>query len=137
MKYEIDVSEYKKVSIYTNEREFIDSVVIGKATPIIGETLKDRKTFPGIFISGKKTTTQLFKSAYITERIVNISDLESIITSAYMGVQLICKELENDSPSILRIKELSDATKSDLQKATDFEFCIERRNTVTENNHLC
>lgn len=75
------------------------------------------------------------ESLYITERIVNIAELEVLIKSAYAEIQGIRNELEKDIPSIGYIEEMSKSLHLNLLKAKDFEFCIERRKTVTENNH--
>ena len=67
--------------------------------------------------------------AYVSERIMNISELEKLIRSAYGTVAAIDREIKKESPSIHRINELSEEARSLLQQAKDFEFCIERRRT--------
>lgn len=59
---------------------------------------------------------------YITERIINISELEKIIQNCY----LFCQLEEKSSPKSENIKKM----KSLLREALDFEFCIERRKTI-------
>lgn len=75
------------------------------------------------------------ENSYISERIVNISDLERYIKFSYAEIQSIRNELEKDTPSMEYIEEMSKSLHLNLLKAKDFEFCIERRKTVIENNH--
>lgn len=67
---------------------------------------------------------------YITERVINISEIESLIKSAYDGIAALRRELEKENPSMDRIDELSKEIHLNLLKAKDFEFCVERRKTV-------
>lgn len=70
---------------------------------------------------------------YVTERVVNIGELEGIIRSAYFGMAALRDELEKDRPSTVRVDELSKQVHLDLLKAKDFEFFVERRKTITED----
>lgn len=67
---------------------------------------------------------------YITERVINLSEIEGLIRSAYDGIATLRRELEKGSPSMDRIDELSKEIHLNLLKAKDFEFCVERRKTV-------
>lgn len=58
---------------------------------------------------------------YITERITNIGELEKIIEHSYF----LAQQLLNTSPENDRFKELVCL----LNKAKEFEFCLERRKT--------
>lgn len=68
---------------------------------------------------------------YITERVVNIAELEQLIYGAYYGVAALRTELEKENPSMCRIDELSKQIHLDLLRAKDFEFCVERRKTTS------
>ena len=67
---------------------------------------------------------------YISERVTNISELESLVRSAYYCAAELREELEKESPSMVRVDGLSKQIHLDLLKAKDFEFCVERRKTV-------
>lgn len=67
---------------------------------------------------------------YVSERIVNIAELERHIDVAFILSQLLEKELQKDNPSISDIKGLSKGMFVNLSKAKDFEFCVERRTTI-------
>lgn len=67
---------------------------------------------------------------YITERVVNIAELEKLLRSAYLNISELRAEQEKENPSMIRIDELSKRIHLDLLQAKDFEFCVERRKTV-------
>lgn len=67
---------------------------------------------------------------YVSERVVNIKELEDYISGAFAMVLFIQKELQNDSPDLQKLKSFSDSAVEKLQKAHTFEFCVERRKTV-------
>lgn len=58
---------------------------------------------------------------YVSERITNISELEALINESYIIAQLMQKE----SPHNENFRKLIE----NLQKASNFEFHIERRKT--------
>ena len=64
---------------------------------------------------------------YVTERVVNIAELEGMILSAYHNISQLRAEMEKENPSI---DELSKKIHLELLQAKDFEFCIERRKTI-------
>lgn len=66
---------------------------------------------------------------YISERVINIAELESLIRSAYYDIAALRKELEKENPSMGKIDELSKQVHLALLQAKDFEFCVERRKT--------
>lgn len=68
---------------------------------------------------------------YVTERVINIEKLEELICSAYRNISALCIEIEKENPSMYRIDELSKQIHLDLLQAKDFEFCVERRKTVS------
>ncbi len=74
---------------------------------------------------------------YVSERVINIAELETTIETAYIEILNIRNELEKDTPSIEFIEEMSKKLHMNLLKAKDFEFCVERRKAVTVNNHQC
>ena len=68
---------------------------------------------------------------YVTERVVNIRELENYIQEAHLSICSLIRGIE--------IEELSDVNKvakilrridDVLVKAYDFDFCVERRTTV-------
>lgn len=67
---------------------------------------------------------------YVSERVVNIKELEDYISGAFTMVLCIQKELQNESPDFQNLKSLSDEAVEKLQKAHTFEFCVERRKTI-------
>ena len=69
------------------------------------------------------------KMSYVSERITNISDLENTIENAYIHIQRLRDELEKTEPSLTVIEELAKKLHTNILKAHDFEFCIERRTT--------
>lgn len=66
---------------------------------------------------------------YITERVVNIREIEGLICAAYYSAAALVAELEKESPSTDRVDWLAKQIREDLRKAKDFEFCVERRKT--------
>ena len=73
---------------------------------------------------------------YVSERIVNIAELEKYIESAFISSQLLEKELQKDSPSIPYIKGLSEEILANMSNAKTFEFCVERRLTIETTRPL-
>ncbi len=67
---------------------------------------------------------------YISERVINITELEGFIRSAYYDVAALRAEMEKESPSMGKIDELSKQIHLELLQAKDFEFCVERRKTI-------
>jgi len=70
------------------------------------------------------------KGVYVSERVVNIKELEDYISGAFAMVLCIQKELQNASPDLQNLKSFSDNAVEKLQKAHTFEFCVERRKTI-------
>lgn len=70
---------------------------------------------------------------YESERVVNISEIESLIRSAYYDMAALRAEMEKESPSMGKIDELSKQIHLSLLQAKDFEFCVERRKTLCPN----
>ena len=70
---------------------------------------------------------------YITERVVNISEIECFIRNAYDGIAALRRELKKENPSMDQIDELSKQIHLDLLRAKDFEFCVERRRAKMED----
>lgn len=59
---------------------------------------------------------------YVSERVVNISELEKIIERCFV----FCLLAEKENPKSENIKEM----KSLLEQAQNYEFCVERRKTI-------
>ena len=70
---------------------------------------------------------------YVSERVVNISELEKMIDTALINSQLLNKEIKSNSSSSEKIEELSDLVIGELKRIANFEFCVERRKTITDN----
>lgn len=70
---------------------------------------------------------------YITERVINISEIECFIRNAYDGIAALRRELKKENPSMDQIDELSKQIHLDLLRAKDFEFCVERRKTKIDD----
>ena len=69
---------------------------------------------------------------YVSERIVNIGDLEDIISRAYMISQILSQELSASPPNIQKAKALSESVTRELSDAKNFEIRIERREFIWE-----
>ena len=67
---------------------------------------------------------------YVSERIVNISELESLIQDARINFEMLTDEIKKDVPSIARINATSKVVKDSLQRAEKFDFHIEKGNAV-------
>lgn len=72
---------------------------------------------------------------YVSERIVNISDLEEKLQKAQFITLSALEELKKNSPSIINIKELLEEDLEILSKSIGFEFEIERRTTTDVFEH--
>lgn len=64
---------------------------------------------------------------YMSERIINISDLEGFIRNARLNFEVLEDELKKDAPSQALINGTSQIVKENLEKAENFEFRIEQR----------
>lgn len=73
---------------------------------------------------------------YISERVVNISELEILIRSAYYDTAALRSEMEKESPSMCKIDELSKQIHLLLLKAKDFEFCLEQRRITVQGEGI-
>lgn len=69
-------------------------------------------------------------SVYISERIINISELESHIRNAKLNFEVFCQEIKKSVPSKSIINGTLKVVQNYLEKAEDFEFCIEKRKCV-------
>lgn len=67
---------------------------------------------------------------YISERIVNIAELENHIEKAYLSSVALEKELHDNKPDMKKILELSSNISVEICGAYKFEFLIERRKTI-------
>lgn len=67
---------------------------------------------------------------FISERITNISELESLIRDAKFNFEVLIRENEKAIPSLRTINSTTSSIKEALEKASNFEFCIEKRKCV-------
>lgn len=72
---------------------------------------------------------------YVSERIINISDLEEKLKKAQLITLSALEELKKNSPSIVNIKELLEEDLEILSESIGFEFEIERRTTTDVFEH--
>jgi len=70
--------------------------------------------------------------AYVSERVVNISDCERHILSSFTLIEMLRAEVEKADPAIVVIDSLSKDLHKELLELKYFEFLVERRNTVGE-----
>lgn len=68
---------------------------------------------------------------YVSERVVNIKELENYIEAAHLETAALLAEMKSGMipDTFLIIKRLN-AINSVLEKAYEFEFCVERRTTL-------
>lgn len=64
---------------------------------------------------------------YISERILNIRDLEKEIQNAIIHFNILKKRIEKTVPSSETIDDAVYQISQSLEKANDFEFCLEQR----------
>lgn len=67
---------------------------------------------------------------FISERIINISDLEALLSVARLNCEILLSELQEETPQTEKIQDLSCVVKNALVKAENFEFCIEKRKCI-------
>lgn len=70
---------------------------------------------------------------YVSERILNIQDLEKEIKNASLHFDILKKELKKTAPSSEIIDAAVYQISQSLGKANDFEFCLEQRKCVYED----
>lgn len=63
----------------------------------------------------------------ISERIVNIEEVEDIMRRIHLMLQYLKDEVKKEKPSIERINGLSEIIDKDCQSVKDFDFRIEAR----------
>ena len=68
---------------------------------------------------------------YVSERIVNLKELEKEINNSYLGSQRLNQLLSDENPDYELIHELADALNEGLYQINDFEIEIERRKTTS------
>lgn len=67
------------------------------------------------------------RCAYISERIINLSDLEKVLEKEGLLIETLNKELEKSQPDMKKVREISKGIMKCHEKASSFEFCLERR----------
>lgn len=67
------------------------------------------------------------KVKYVSERIVNIKEMETYIQNADLYFGLLVSEMKKEAPCIGKIHEAEQIVKRNLEKAMNFEFRIEQR----------
>lgn len=71
---------------------------------------------------------------YISERIINISELEALLSAARLNFELLISELQEEAPQIEKFQNLSRAVRDELVKAENFEFCVEKRKCILKED---
>lgn len=72
---------------------------------------------------------------FVSERIINIADLEEIIRNARLNLEILIDEI----PKAAQNEQLSNRAalvKELLESAQNFEFCIEKRKCVIKDDFL-
>ena len=64
---------------------------------------------------------------FISERIINISELETLLSGARLHFEILLSELQEETSQTEKIQNLACAVRDKLEKAENFEFCIEKR----------
>ena len=68
---------------------------------------------------------------YVSERVVNIKELENYIETAHLETASLLAEMKSGIvPDTFLITKRLNAIHSALEKAYGFEFCVERRTTL-------
>lgn len=67
------------------------------------------------------------KREYISERIINISELEKILERERLLIAVLNQELEMELPDMKKVKEIANGISRLHKKASSFEFYIEHR----------
>ena len=70
---------------------------------------------------------------YVSERVINISELEELIRLSYHTVVAIRNELDKQDPSVAKMVYLSEPAKQNLSEAVHFDFSVERRTTISDD----
>ena len=71
---------------------------------------------------------------FMSERIVNISELEELIQNAKINFEVLTDEIQKDAPSITVINGTSKVIRDSLEKADKFEFLIEKRKCTIKDS---
>lgn len=80
---------------------------------------------------GSKLPENVKQGTYVTERVVNIGVLEKYIEQAHLSIAaIICGIRDGKMPRVLEIADHLEKVDKLLEKAYNFEFCVERRTTI-------
>lgn len=64
---------------------------------------------------------------FMSERIINISKLEALLSAARLNFEILMDELKKEAPQSEKVQNLTCVVRDELMKAENFEFCIEKR----------
>lgn len=67
---------------------------------------------------------------FISERIINIAELEKIISCAKINFEVMYEELKKDAPSDEILNSAAYQVMLMLNKANEFDFCLEKRKSI-------
>lgn len=81
---------------------------------------------------GAKLPECVKPATYVSERIVNIKELENYIENAHLSVVSLVDEIEKGALTCLEIANHLKRIDLELKKAYEFEFCLERRTTISK-----
>lgn len=73
---------------------------------------------------------------FVSERIINIAELENAISKAKFNFEILCDELKKETPSKEVLSGASSQVRQMLNKADSFEFCLEKRKSVITETSL-
>lgn len=79
----------------------------------------------------QKTLNPKKNDVYVSERIVNLKELERMIDNSYLGSQRILQLLSDENPDYEKILGVAKALNGELSKASRYEIEIERRKTIS------
>ena len=80
---------------------------------------------------GAKLPESAKPATYVSERVVNIKELEGYIENAHFSMISLLQGIEKGAIlSVFDVAEYLKKIDAELEKAYQFEFCVERRTTL-------
>ena len=79
----------------------------------------------------RETLNPKKNDVYVSERIVNLKELERMIDNSYLRSQRILQLFSEENPDYEKILGVAKALNGELSKASRYEIEIERRKTIS------
>ena len=80
---------------------------------------------------GAKLPESTKPATYVSERVVNIKELENYIENAHLSILSLIQGIEEGAIlSVFDVAKHLQKIDTELEKAYTFEFCVERRTTL-------